>query len=135
MRERTGRAVDLRAVARFLIRSTRRAAVTLVGFALVCVGLAGLLLPVLPGWILIIAGFAVLSREYSWANSCLAFCRRHAAKSGTKLRTMATRRRAARTDGGRDVVLDPSGEMVIDLTRMVDSAPDESAGRSRSQAL
>ena len=85
--------VNMRAVARFLIHLTRRAALTLGGFVLVCVGLAGLLLPVLPGWILIIAGFAVLSREYSWAHSGLAFARRHAARSGRKIRSLAATRR------------------------------------------
>ena len=95
MRQREGRAVDLQAVALFLVRGTRRAALTAVGFALVCVGLAGLVLPVLPGWVLIIGGFAVLSREYSWAASGLAFARRHATKSGSKLRSLAARRPAS----------------------------------------
>ncbi|MEW6472386.1 MAG: PGPGW domain-containing protein [Actinomycetota bacterium] len=128
----------MQAVARFLVRSTRRAALTLVGFLLVCVGLAGLLLPVLPGWILIIGGFAVLSREYSWANSCLAFCRRHAAKSGTKLRKLASRRRTGPARDPGEVVLDPSGEVVIDLTRVqrdpVEESEDSSTGPRSSQA-
>ena len=111
MLQRQGRAVDVWAVGRFVVRGTRRAAVTLIGFALVGVGLAGLVLPVLPGWILIVAGFAVLSREYSWAHSGLAFARKHAARSGRKLRTLATQRR----DAG-----EPSGEVVIDLTTAAD---------------
>lgn len=138
MRERRRRAVDGRAVARFLVRSTRRAALTLVGFALVGLGLAGLLLPVLPGWVLIIGGFAVLSREYSWANNCLAFCRRHAARSGSKLRSMAQRRRggvgvAAR----RHVAFDPSpsNEVVIDLTHLPEEAEPPAAEPTTSQAL
>ena len=139
MGERRRRAVDVRAMARFLIRSTRRLALTLVGFVLVCLGLAGLLLPVLPGWILIIGGFAVLSREYSWAHSCLAFCRRQATKSGTKLRTLATWRRAAAAEGAREVVLDPSGEVVIDLTSVQADgeaeAQDSSADSRSSRAL
>ena len=106
----------MRTVGRLLVRGTRRAAVTLIGFSLVAIGLAGLLLPVLPGWMLIIAGFAVLSREYAWAHSGLAFARRHAARSGRKLRSLATRRR-----GQAAGVPDPSGEVVIDLTE----APDE----------
>ena len=110
-------AVDVRALARFLVRGTRRAAITLIGFTLVVVGLAGLLLPVLPGWVLIIGGFAVLSREYSWAHSCLAFCRRHAARGGTKLRSMATRR-GTRVDDAPE----PSGEIVIDLTTVREDA-------------
>jgi hypothetical protein len=138
MQERRTLTVDGRAVARFLIRSTRRAVITLAGFLLVCLGLAGLLLPVLPGWVLIIAGFAVLSREYSWADSCLAFCRRQAARSGTKIRTMAIRRRAAAASRvEREIVLDPSDEVVIDLTRVQEAeAEAESAAESRSsQAL
>ena len=112
MVQREGRAVDVGSLGRLLVRGTRRAALTLIGFTLVAIGLAGLVLPVLPGWVLIIAGFAVLSREYSWAHSALAFARRQAARSGTKLRSLVTRRRPS-------VVVDadePSGEIVIDLT-------------------
>jgi hypothetical protein len=121
MASRQGRAVDVRAVGRFLVRGTRRAAITLIGFTLVVVGLAGLLLPILPGWGLIIGGFIVLSREYSWADSALGFCRRHAARSGAfarrhaarggaSLRSLADRRRPR-------PVGDSSGEVVIDLTQ------------------
>lgn len=101
----------MRAVGRLFVRGTRRACLTVVGFALVAIGLAGLLLPVLPGWVLIIAGFAVLSREYAWAHSGLAFARRHATRSGRKLRSLATRRRV-RPNG----VAEPAGEIVIHLT-------------------
>jgi putative transmembrane protein PGPGW len=121
-----GRAVDVQAVGRFVVRGTRRAALTLIGFALVGVGLAGLVLPVLPGWILLIAGFAVLSREYSWAHSGLASARRHAARSGRKLRSLAAR-------GGRGAVDfdEPSAEVLIDLTGVPeDSVRAESASGS-----
>jgi len=101
--------VEVRAVGRFLVRGTRRAALTVAGFALVALGIAGLVLPVLPGWVFIIGGFAVLSREYSWANSALACARRQAARSGAGLRSLARRRRR------REVVL-LSDEVVIDLT-------------------
>lgn len=111
MGQRSERAVDVRAVGRFVVRGTRRAALTFVGFALVALGLAGLVLPVLPGWILIIGGFAVLSREYSWAHAALSFARRQANRSGTKIRAMATRRRRTRFGGGAD----HSAEVVIDL--------------------
>jgi len=117
MLHRQGRAVDVQAFGRLLVRGTRRAAVTLIGFALVAIGLAGLLLPVLPGWLLIVAGFALLSREYAWAHSGLAFARRHAARSGRKLRSMATRRRGQAVDAAEH-----SGEVVIDLTG--DRGPD-----------
>jgi hypothetical protein len=115
-----GRAVDVRAVGRSVVRGTRRAAVTLIGFALVAFGLAGLLLPILPGWLLVIAGFALLSREYSWAHSGLMFARRHAARSGQKLRSFATQRRRR---GPADVG-GPGGEVMIDLTRVADDSEE-----------
>lgn len=124
MASRQGRAVDVRAVGRFLVRGTRRAAVTLVGFTLVVVGLAGLLLPILPGWALIIGGFIVLSREYSWAHNALGFCRRHAVRGGASLRSVADRARQRR------VVDQRSDEIVIDLTQTArspagaDAAPE-----------
>ena len=119
MLHRQGRAVDVRTVGQLLVRGTRRAAVTLIGFALVAIGLAGLLLPVLPGWLLIFAGFAVLSREYAWAHSGLAFARKHAARSGRKLRALATRPRGKAPD-----VAEPSGEVVVDLTEVPDDTED-----------
>ena len=119
MIHRQSRAVDVRAVGRLLVRGTRRCALTLIGFALVGIGLAGLLLPVLPGWVLIIAGFAVLSREYAWAHSGLTFARRHAARSGRKLRSLATRRRGQPTDEAT-----PSSEIVIDLTDVPDDTEE-----------
>jgi hypothetical protein len=84
----------------------------MVGFALIAVGLAGLLLPILPGWLLIIGGFAVLSREYSWARSGLLFASRQAARGGASLRSLAQRRRTRQVE-----VALPSAEVVIDLTR------------------
>jgi Putative transmembrane protein (PGPGW) len=121
---RRAKAVDVRAVALFVARGTRRAAITLVGLALVCLGIAGLVLPILPGWILIIAGFAVWSREYSWAASGLAFARRHAARSGNKLRSMARRRRPVGVGAP-----EPSGEVVIDLTGVQDEAANSASSR------
>jgi hypothetical protein len=115
MLQRQARTVDVRAVARLVVRATRRAALTLIGFTLIGLGIAGLVLPVMPGWVLIIAGFAVLSREYSWAQSGLAFARRHAARSGRKLRSLATRRRRAAADA-----VEPSGEILIDLTGLAE---------------
>ncbi len=134
MRDRRRSGVDVQAVVRCLIRGSRRAAVTVVGFVLVGVGLAGLLLPFLPGWILMVGGFALLSREYSWAYSCLRFTRKHAARGGTKLRTMAARRRS-RARGERKTVPHPSGERVIDLTRLRPEVADSPSDSRSSQAL
>jgi hypothetical protein len=42
-----------------------------VGTTLVVVGMAGLVLPILPGWLLIIAGLALLARDFFWARRLL----------------------------------------------------------------
>ena len=41
------------------------------GWIFVIVGVAGLLLPVLPGAPLLIAGLVLLSADYRWAQNCL----------------------------------------------------------------
>jgi hypothetical protein len=114
-------AVELRTVGRLVVRGTRRAALTVAGFALVALGLAGLVLPVLPGWIFIIAGFAVLSREYAWADSGLTYARRKAAQGGAGVRSVAARwRRRPGALPGDDIPEPPgfilSDALVIDLT-------------------
>lgn len=50
------------------ITPLRKLLIGAVGIALVTVGLVGLVLPFLPGWLLIIAGLALLSTEYVWAR-------------------------------------------------------------------
>src|SRR5439155_16273557 len=119
-------AVEMRVVGRLFVDGTRRWVLTVVGFALLAVGIAGLVLPILPGWALIIAGFVVLSREYSWANSALAFARRQAARGGRglrdRLRGLRRRGRPAEVDlplavrPDAQVVL-PGDGVLIDLTQ------------------
>ena len=41
------------------------------GWALVCVGLAGLVLPIIPGIPLLLAGLAILAPDYVWAQRSL----------------------------------------------------------------
>ena len=45
------------------------------GLAMVAAGLAGLALPILPGWILLIPGLILLSHEFHWARRLLAWLR------------------------------------------------------------
>jgi uncharacterized membrane protein YbaN (DUF454 family) len=47
---------------------SRKFVVGLLGTLLVLIGIAGLVLPVLPGWLLIIGGLAVLRSEFRWAD-------------------------------------------------------------------
>jgi len=60
---------------RFLMRNGKRIAVSIVGIALVLVGLAMLVLPG-PGILLVIAGLAVLASEYVWAQRMLNYAKR-----------------------------------------------------------
>ena len=80
----------LRAVLVFVARSGWRVAVTLVGIALLLTGLAGIVLPVIPGPLLIIAGLAVLATEYVWARRALDMAKRRF----NQARDLARRRRS-----------------------------------------
>ena len=79
-------------IVRFLLRSTKRVAVTAVGGALVLAGLAMLVLPG-PGILLVAVGFAVLGTEYAWAAIAFERTKETAAHAGTMAR------RAARSAG------------------------------------
>jgi uncharacterized protein (TIGR02611 family) len=48
-----------------------RIALVTLGTILVLAGLIGLLLPIVPGWLLIIAGLAILGTEFVWARRLL----------------------------------------------------------------
>lgn len=60
--------VGLHAFLRWIGRSFRRIAVTVVGAVLLVTGVVGLALPILPGWICIIGGLSLLGTEYAWAR-------------------------------------------------------------------
>ncbi len=45
------------------------------GFSLVVIGLVGLVLPVMPGWIFLIPGLVLLARHFHSARRLLAFVR------------------------------------------------------------
>jgi uncharacterized protein (TIGR02611 family) len=66
---------------RFIWRSSKRAAVFVVGVALVCVGLVMFVTPG-PGIVLVVAGLAVLATEFAWAEHLLDKAKESAAKAG-----------------------------------------------------
>ena len=55
-----------------------RIAVTIVGAAVIAIGIVLLPLPG-PGWLIIFAGLGILASEYVWARRLLAFVRRQVA--------------------------------------------------------
>jgi hypothetical protein len=69
-------------IVRFVARSSKRIAVSVVGAALVAAGLAMLVLPG-PGILVIALGFAVLGTEYAWAAAALERTKHTAARAGT----------------------------------------------------
>lgn len=60
-RARQRRALDL----------TWRVVVFMVGTAVIGAGIAGLILPALPGWVLIFIGLGLLATEFAWAERLL----------------------------------------------------------------
>jgi hypothetical protein len=68
-------------VIRFIGRSSKRIAITVVGGALVLAGLAMLVLPG-PGILVVALGFAVLGTEYVWAATALEHTKRLAGRAG-----------------------------------------------------
>lgn len=68
-------------VIRFLLRSTKRIAVTVAGGALVVAGLTMIVLPG-PGILVVAIGFAVLGTEYAWAAIAFERTKRTAAQAG-----------------------------------------------------
>jgi len=75
-----------KAIGLFLGRSGKRIAVTIAGVVVLLIGIAGLALPILPGWILIFAGLAILGTEYVWAQRLLRKARETAANAANKVR-------------------------------------------------
>jgi uncharacterized protein YqgC (DUF456 family) len=57
-----------------------------VGGTLVVVGLTGLVLPVIPGIPLMLAGFALLASEFAWAEVLLNRTKHHVTRAVNKVR-------------------------------------------------
>jgi len=49
----------------------RHAAILIAGWGFILLGVAGLLLPILPGVLFVLLGLAILSTEYAWAHRWL----------------------------------------------------------------
>jgi uncharacterized protein (TIGR02611 family) len=63
-----------------------------IGIAIICAGLAMLVLPG-PGWAAIFVGLAVLSTEFMWAERLLAWAKRQARKAADRALDPRYRRR------------------------------------------
>lgn len=77
----------------FIGRSGRRIGVTIAGGAVLIAGLLGLFLPVLPGWLLIFVGLAILGTEYAWARRALDEAKRRGKQAANRMRLRRARSR------------------------------------------
>ena len=48
------------------------------GFVLIVVGIIGLILPIMPGWIFLIPGLGLLAERYDWAKRLVAWAKQKA---------------------------------------------------------
>ena len=78
---------------RWIGRTTWRVLVTVVGFALIAVGIVLLVLPG-PGILVVIAGFAVLATQYAWARTALEETKRRASQGAGWIRRRGAKRTA-----------------------------------------
>ena len=51
---------------------------TIAGFVLALVGIIGLILPIMPGWIFLIPGLGLLAERYGWAKRLVAWAKQKA---------------------------------------------------------
>ena len=90
-------------IIRFIGRSSKRIAVTVVGASVVAAGLAMLVLPG-PGILVVALGFAILGTEYAWAAAAFEKTKRGAEQAGrvakVAVKTASGRVRRRRSQGG-----------------------------------
>lgn len=83
-------------------KNFRRVLVAIGGGLLILLALAGFVLPILPGTVLLIAGLLVWSSEFRWARDLLARVRAWMAdRSATMKDKRSSRSRRRREDPGR----------------------------------
>ena len=90
---------QLKSILRWIGRSARRIAVTVVGGVLLLAGAVMVVTPG-PGLIVIILGLVVLATEYAWARRALDKARERAKRTAERIRRR-DRRPSTEHEGGR----------------------------------
>jgi uncharacterized membrane protein YbaN (DUF454 family) len=49
------------------------------GWVLVTIGVIGLIMPIMPGWVFLIPGLVILAERFTWAKRLLAWAKEKAA--------------------------------------------------------
>ena len=75
-------------------RHAKTVGVLLAGWGAILVGIIGLILPIMPGWIFIFIGLVILSSEYVWAHHLLTRIRQKFPRFGSVLDQATNRARA-----------------------------------------
>lgn len=78
----------------------KQTAILISGWALVLLGIAGTILPIIPGVPLFFAGLIILARHYAWANRLLARLRAIAVKFKNAWSRRPRRRHPGWSQGG-----------------------------------
>lgn len=64
----------------------KRVALAVVGLVVFAVGVAGLAIPILPGWLLILTGLATTFEQFSWGRRLVARVRARIYEIGNRRR-------------------------------------------------
>ena len=80
----------------------RRHFTLLLGWIFVALGTAGLLLPVLPGWVLLLLGLSILGSHYLWAARLMAKLRSPFSRTVDRVQKIAGIRLSADVEGLRE---------------------------------
>ncbi|MEO7443383.1 MAG: PGPGW domain-containing protein [Acidimicrobiales bacterium] len=79
-------------VVRFLVRNSRRIAISVAGGVVLLAGLVMLALPG-PGLLVVALGFAILGTEYAWAAAALERTKKATRRAGQAAKSVVPRRR------------------------------------------
>lgn len=85
------RAERVKQLWKLLPHPVRWVSVAVVGISLIVLGLAGVVLPLLPGPALIIAGLVVLATEFAWARVVLERVRHHSGNFMERMKALRKR--------------------------------------------
>jgi uncharacterized protein (TIGR02611 family) len=116
---------------RFIVRSTRRLAILVVGLAVVAIGIVMIPAPG-PGWAVVFAGLAILATEFTWAEILLDRAKRQAIKAkDLAVRSVNGRRRVPTNGAAVDAPADatdrvPTNGATVDAAA-ADPAPTDGA--------
>jgi uncharacterized protein (TIGR02611 family) len=86
---RAGKGISVAKETKSMASHTRRLIVTILGVAVLCLGIVLLALPG-PGILVVLAGLAILGSEYDWAQDILSWARQRYRRARDKMKARST---------------------------------------------